>query len=381
MNAFCRHGYLTTKPMVTPSSSSAMLARTALAVVLMVTLLAGCASKDPPAVEDAMLVDGGDGGTTPLAVDGNAPTWQVGQWWDHKWFFGSTATDPFTVKTIVAEDKGPSWVVATDNGLTSAIHAAFVFPTLGDFPKGEVTATVGDYQWPWYQFPLSDNQTFHSEVATRDGSGGVYSMPLVTTVRLAKGIVTAAGVVDGFDLEARTAGSDGIPAGRLFAQYDYVPAVGWMSRATFYDVLQAEETPQFILEMSATGRDYSGPFFESTSDVLSTHTNVFIPTAPAPPNPTSGFTMTAAHTHFFGFAFDFAAGGAHSTEIVAPDGRHWESSMVSDGGSMTLSPASTGLIFVPAAVGDWHVTTVGAGAFVAGGGIQAYGVTQREGQV
>ncbi|MHB1260495.1 MAG: hypothetical protein ACYC2H_02140 [Thermoplasmatota archaeon] len=360
-----------------------MPSRTILAVILMAALLAGCASpQDPPTAGPTTAPDG-NGPAAVAAANGTAPVWTIGQWWDHKWFLGSTATEAFTVKTIVAEDKGESWVVATDNNVTSAIHAAFLFPTLGDFPKGEVTAVVGDFRWPWYQFPLSDNLTWTSEVSTRDGSGGVYSLPLVSSAKLAKGIVTAAGVVDGFDVEARTAGSDGIPAGRLFARYDYVPTIGWMSHATFYDVLseEGEAVPQFILELSDSGAGYTGPFFESTSDVLSTHFNLFVPTSPTPPSPTSSFPMTAAHTHLFGFLFSFAAAGAHDSELVAPDGRHWGSSAVSDGNSVFLTPTSSGLIFVPAAPGDWHVFTAGAGAFAAGGGIQAYGVTQREGQV
>lgn len=361
-------------------SSSGMPVRTPLAVALVAVALSGC-SGGPPEVAGPLTAAPAGLEATPDLVNGSAPQWKVGQWWDHKWFLGSTATEAFTVKTIVAQDKGSAFVVATDNNLTSAIHAAFLFPTLGDFPKGEVTATVGDFRWPWYQFPLSDNLTWTSELQTRDGAGGVYALPLVSTARLNRSIVSAAGVVGGYDIEARTAGSDGIPAGRLFARYDYVPAVGWMSYATFYDVQSEEEASQFILELSATGTGYSGPYFESTSDVLSTHFNQFAPTQPTPPNPTSSFTMTSAYTHFFGFVFSFAAAGAASTEIVAPDGRHWDSASISDGGAFSLSPFPTDLIFVPAVAGEWRVTTTGAGAFVAGGGVQAYGVTQREGRL
>lgn len=361
-------------------SSKRMPSRTALAALLVAAVLSGCASQDPPA-SDPVAAPGKDAPATVAAANGTAPAWKVGQWWDHKWFLGSTATEAFTVKTIVAEDKGASWVVATDDNVTSAIHAAFLFPTLGDFPKGEVTAVVDEFRWPWYQFPLSDNLTWRSEVSTRDGSGGVYSLPLVSTATLATGIVTAAGVADGFAIEARTAGSDAVPAGRLFARYDYVAAIGWMSQATFYDVLSEEETPQFILELSDSGTGYTGPFFESTSDVLSTHVNLFVPTSPTPPNPASSFTMTADHTHFFGFMFNFAAAGAHGTELVAPDGRHWDTVYAADASGGAVNPLDPGLIFVPAAAGDWHVTTAGAGAFAAGGGIVAFGVTQREGQV
>lgn len=366
--------------MPVPQPRRAMSVRLLSILALLGVVLSGCASKDATPA-DPMAADPSDLATTPAALDGSAPEWKVGQWWDHKWFLGSTASDAFTVKTIVAEDKGGAWAVTTDDSLTSAIHAAFLFPTLGDFPKGEVTATVGDFRWPWYQFPLSDNQTWRSELSTRDGAGGVYSLPLVSTVKVAKGIVTASGVVDGFDIEARTAGSDGIPAGRLFARYDYVPAVGWMSRATFYDVQSEEEASQFILELSASGQGYSGPYFESTGEVLSTHFNFLVPTAPTAPNPTSTFMMTEAHTHFFGFMFNFAAGGAHGTELVAPDGRHWDTVYAADPNGGAVNPFDPGLIFEPATAGEWRVVTAGAAAFAAGGGIQAYGITQREGQL
>lgn len=362
-----------------------MLARPVLLLTMIgVVALAGCASEQPPAAADdpaAPGIDGaGDGGTTAAGPDGSAPTWTVGQWWDHKWFFGTTASDPFTVKTIVAEDQGPAWLVATDDSLTSAIHGAFLLPTLGTFPKGEVTATVGEFSWPWYEFPLSDGQTWTSAVNTRDGSGGTYALPLVATVTAADEIVTAVGLEAGFDIEVRTAGSDGVPAGRLFARYDYVPAIGWMSRATFYDVTQEDEVSQFILETSAVGTDYSGKYYDTTGDVLSTHFNLLVPTAPSAPNPTSAFVVTEGHTQVLAFAFNFAAAGSHTTQIVAPDGQHWESLMAADADGNVLHAMDTagGMLFVPAVTGEWRVNTVGAGAFVAGGGIQAYGITQRE---
>jgi hypothetical protein len=360
-----------------------MLPRIALATALLAVALAGCSS-DETLGTDATVPTGPDGLAAPAAADGSAPVWKVGQWWDHKWFFGSTATEPFTVKTIVAEDRGVGWFVATDESLTSAFHAAFIFPTLGEFPKGHVTATAGDHQWPWYQFPLADNQTWRTEVRTRDDSGGTYGFPLEVSVRAAPGIVTAIGVEDGFALEARTVGGDGIPAGRLFARYDYVPALGWMSQCTFYDVLAEEdEVPQFILETSATGTGYSGPYFDTAGDVLSTHFNLIVPMAPAPPNPSSSFTVTAEHTHVMAFLFDFAAAGAHSTALAAPDGRHWQSFSTGDpdGNPIVSSRSEESLVFVPAAPGDWHVATVGAGAFVAGGGLLAYGITQRQAQL
>lgn len=357
-----------------------MIPRTAALLAILATSLAslaGCAS-DPPAADaegDAPTPTGADG--LPATVDGSAPQWEVGQWWDHKWFFGSTASEPFTVKTIVAEDLGSSFLVATDDNLTSAFHAAFLFPTLGAFPKGEVTATVGDYSWPWYHFPLSDNQTWSDEIVSRDGSGtDAYSFPITATVRAVPEIVTTVGTEPGFEIEARS-------EGKLFARYDYVPAIGWMSRATFYDILADEETPQFILETSQVGTGYRGPYFDSTGDVLSTHFNLLVPTAPAPPNPTSSFPVTEAHTQVLAFMFSFAAAGAHDTELVAPDGRHWTSSQASDqdgNGLHSIGPVD-GLVFAPAVAGDWRVVTAGAGVFVAGGGLQAYGITQRAGQL
>ncbi|HUR26351.1 MAG TPA: hypothetical protein VM327_10105 [Candidatus Thermoplasmatota archaeon] len=360
-----------------------MLVRTALAVSLLALGLAGCSS-DPPAADDGTPTpaDGSGSGPGPgagdgAAVDGSAPQWTVGQWWDHKWFFGTTASEPFTVKTIVAEDLGPSFLVATDDNLTSALHGAFLFPTLGVFPKGEVTATVGDSSWPWYHFPLSDNQTWTDTIVSRDGSGTASSgFSITATVHAAAEIVTTVGTKPGFEVEARS-------AGKLFARYDYVPAIGWFSRATFYDVAATEETPQFILETSQVGQDYRGPYFDSVGDVLSTHFNLLVPTAPSPPNPTSTFAVTESHTQVLAVMFSFAAAGAHTTELVAPDGRHWTSFQASDqdGGNLDSIGPAGGLVFVPAVAGDWRVVTAGAGAFVAGGGLQAYGITQRAGQL
>ena len=354
-----------------------MLSRTFLALALVASLFAGCSDAPSSPQADPALEPFDDPGGPASVLDGSAPEWTVGQWWDHKWFFGTTASDPFTVKTIVAEDLGSSFLLATDDNLTSAFHGAFLFPTLGTFPKGEVTATSGDFTWPWYHFPLSDNQTWSDRIVSRDGSGTASTeFPLTATVRAVPEIVTTVGPEPGFEVEAR---SDG----KLFARYDYVPAIGWFSRATFYDLAAEEETAQFILETSAVGADYSGVYYDSVGDVLSTHFNLIVPTAPAPPNPTSTFAVTESHTQVLAFIFSFAAAGAHNTELVAPDGRTWMSFQASDqdGGSLDSIGPVDGLVFAPAVAGEWRVMTVGAGAFVAGGGLQAYGITQREGQL
>lgn len=343
----------------------------AVAMLLLAMLLSGCAGGDAPAgAPPAPTADGLPG--ERLAHNGSAPSWTVGQWWDHKWFFGTTASEPFTVKTVVAEGRGASVLVATDDPLTSALHGAFIFPTLGEFTMDPLVGSVGDHRWPWYHFPLTDGQGWTDTLSTRDGNGGIYEIPVSAVVTANPAIITAIGEQPGFDIEMRS-------EGRLFATYDYVPAVGWMSRATFYDLAAEGEVTQFILEMSAMGSTYSGPYYDTTGDVLSTHFNLFVPTAPAAPNPQSSFMVTEAHTQVLAFPYSFAAAGTHTTGIVAPDGRHWESTYTADHAGTVLHSLGPvdGMVFEPAATGEWRVLTAGAGAFAAGGGVLAYGTTQQ----
>src|SRR5688572_6633798 len=117
--------------MVDSRSDARMLARLAAAAGLLAVALAGCSGA--PAARD-LLDDGAglpEGSALDAAPTATAPTWSVGQYWDHRWYFGPQDTTGFVVKAIVVENGSTGYRLATDEAVDAASHASFYFHDQG----------------------------------------------------------------------------------------------------------------------------------------------------------------------------------------------------------------------------------------------------------
>jgi hypothetical protein len=318
--------------------------------------LAGCLHKADTATPPAPVA--GKGGASVLAMNATpAPMWSVGQSWSHKWtLVGDNLT--FLVRTVVAEQADGGLTLATDNQTIAAFHGAFIFPTLGHFTPGLVQ-TAGTTRFPWYHFPLSENATWTESAVTFDGTKDAKVDVQGRVVGAKHGHSTV------YSVEMAT-------KDHLVATYDYDTATQWFNEARFYD---NEGTLQFIVEMQETGRGFKGRLYDDSGALLLTQEDYVIPPAGiVQPNPTKDFTMAADQNRLLVFLVSFAAGGAHDSELVAPDGtRHGAQAM--DAVAFPLYNDSN-LYLLPGQAGTWHVTTVGAGV-AAGGFVQAYGLHER----
>lgn len=344
-----------------------------LLAAVLVAALAGCSGK--PADAGLATGAGGGGGGPASMADGAhaeqaAPAWQVGQWWDHHWFFGPQDTTGFSVKAIVVENGSAGRLLATDDLDTAAQHAAFYFHDQGTMgPDWVVRDDGGAFQFPWYSFPLHDGKTWRGHEENLGFDLETLSQDLTFTATALNGTPGA------FAIEARNGNG-------LRALYDYQPSIGWFSEYRAYGEGVTDPADYNVRMVDeGHGKGWTGTYFTATADFLLNTVTAVAPTAPTAPPPPASFTVTEAYTHVMAIPFAFAAAGGSTAELAAPDGRHWEAYQVTDASGNVLQGMQPGLVFDAAAPGEWRFATAGAGAFVAGGGCLAWGVTVSEGKL
>jgi hypothetical protein len=347
-----------------------MAARTLLPLALLATLaLAGCSGNSPAASSNPAPGSDGPPGAATSASDaaGAEPHWAKGQTWTHDYTIGTNTV--FSVKSIVV-DNATGYRLAADEKEDAVNHAAFFFHDLGQMDKDWIVHQ-GGYQFPWYNFPLTDGKTWTAHEENLDGNLQPVSRDLTAKATF---VPALGGVPAHYAIQQRT--SDG----NLRADYDYRSDLGWFSAMTLYDPTVPGDVPQVTVKTSATGHDYKGDYLEAQADFV---LNYFSFTAPLSgqvvPQPEASFPITADDTDVMFISFAFAAVGASHTELVAPDGQHWESSAVADQDGNNVVGNGGLQVIVPAVAGDWRVVSGGASPFAAGGGVFAWGVQVTKG--
>lgn len=338
------------------------MARRPHVLILSVLLLAGCAGD--PGTPDADPETPGVQGEPAPAFTVTSPGWEVGEWWQHHWVFAGQGGPDFTVKTILAENASGTYTFGTDLEATAAQHGAFFFMDLGTLsPDG--TMTAGDYTFPWMQFPLTDNKTWKAQETNVGSAFDPVTRSLDFTARQ-----MGTGADAHFVIEGRQDGD-------LYVRYDYQPDLHWFSEFTTFTVdANGTETPVYTITNEGHGVGYAGTVFHATGNLLVNEQPLMHPGSTAPPADTVTFDLAADHTHVFAILFSFAAAGGHNTQLLAPDGQHWEAIGAGDADGNPVSPpvVTSGLqLLEPAQAGTWRVNFGGAGV-VAGGGCFLWGV-------
>lgn len=345
-----------------------MLARALVALTLLAVALSGCSDKEPAPVEALQPVAPGVTADVDGILSAAAPVWSVGESWDHHWYFGPQDTTGFTVKSIVVSNGTEGYRLATDSAHNAMSHAAFYFHDLGLMsPDWSIGDFGGAFQFPWYDFPLTDGKTWSMREENIDFDLQPLSQDLTMTARAINGTPGA------FAIEARSAEG-------LRAAWDYQPDLGWFSEYKAFDPTNPDPAA-FNVRMvnEAHGKGWTGTYYTATADALLNTFHHTVPTAPSAPPAPQSFVVTADHTHVMALVFAFAAGGAQAAELIAPDGQHWETYVVADPEGNALSAGGPGQWAVPAVPGEWRFAAAGAGAFVAGVGGYAWGITLAEG--
>jgi len=121
------------------------------------------------------------------------------------------------------------------------------------------------------------------------------------------------------------------------------------------------------------GDAYTGTVY---SDDPTVHVELGMGGSPVAVGPEShaSFTVSEEATHVAGFAWSYAATGAHQTVLVSPDQQTHRWSAVAPPFSFD---GSNGGLVEEAVPGEWNLATAGAGQFTGGGATIAETVETR----
>jgi hypothetical protein len=169
------------------------------------SLLAGC-SDDPAASSGAPASSsphGGHDASTHLL----APAWTLGDWWT---WTSPQIDGPYT--SVLAEDQGTDWLMASDHPDIAWFDARFDIASLGAVRKSDLAGSQGSTRVEFFQFPLNEGRAW---TTTWDG--------LTMAIKVL-------GVADGVaSLEATR------PDGTLYARYTYRDSHGYFGDIAYYD--------------------------------------------------------------------------------------------------------------------------------------------------
>ena len=348
---------------------------------LLAAMLAGCTGGAAgPEAEDTAALPVAASAADLAKLDANSsletPTpWALGDWFGVHVFVGMDDQEGTHYNTMVVEDAGDSWVLATDDAAAAKEEAVFDFPIMGAFRKADLGTSGLGGRWDLLKFPLTDKAQWSSSVAM-DPMDPSSTLKLEFEATFNPSIKTADGHQPGYDIVAVD------DAARQVLAFDYVPSVKWFTRFLIYDTATEDPLDYFISARSmGTGEGWTGTYYRDTATSLVQSFDIVgvDPGNPSQPYtqaaPYSGFTVSEQATYLFGFVFSFSFGGAHEVVLVGPDSQPRE--FRSYNGAVAGEDADA-FIDEPAIPGQGHLATGGAGV-VAGGGAFLWEITETSG--
>jgi hypothetical protein len=334
-----------------------------LAAVVLVAALAGCVeSTGLGATATPMATDGRSAPPEgPLGPDSqvNAPVWQVGQWFNHHVFFGSDDLEGDHLSTVVVDDSGAGYRLATDDLTLSKEHAVLNLPILGNVQKDSLALDGLEVVWDYYEFPLRAGKTWGRSVGLPgdplSGPGPSYDATFTASFNAT---INAAGeVLPGFQIEATTTD------GTKLLTIDYVPSTGWYAHFTLFEPRTDDPDDYMFHVMSmGTGLNWTGTYYEQEPrQVLELlHIIAADPAGPiAQVQPLDTFTVEESATYVFGVLLCGAVTGATQLAILEPQGTAYRCEATAPA---PLAGADDFRWFDQAAApGDWTAAIAGAG--------------------
>lgn len=348
-------------------SPNALLSVLALAAMV----LSGCTDGGTPDTADAgnTTTSTGDGMMAPgLTKDSvvDAPVWSVGDYFGHHLFFGGDGDSTGThIQTMVVEDQGGSWFLATDTELAAKWEAAWDFPMLGSFSKKDLSSTAFGSEWNIYQFPMRDGMTWTASFnplfeGERD---------LTMTATFADRIETPQGFKQGFLIEGRN------EAGELELKTDYIPDIRWYSDLIYYEMF-TEDPDDFVIHVRAMGQgqDMETPYLIASAQEKVSVNTYFAPAnsdgsvnaGGANPPVSEAVTISEDADELYGLVFLLSVAGESQADLTDPDASEYYQYQAT---STAMDDAKQVFEFVelkdPVA-GEWNFLWAGAGLVAVG---------------
>lgn len=354
-----------------------------LSVLLFFVLAAFAGCTEPPA---GTLASGEDTNApaTHLVKDGRdlrydleetdvieKPEWKVGDWFGHHVMLEDGPTDGFHINTVVVDDKGDSWLLATDDKQMAKFEAVIDIPIIGPLKKKDLSGTGFGAPWEPYVFPLKHGATWTKEVEVGDPFSGSEMVKVTFEATYNAAISTTEGDRPGFDIVGKT------PEGIVALAYDFVPDIQWYAHFYSYKIDTQDPTDYGFHVMSmGRGTAWTGEYYIDTAQVfLSGDYGVVPPAAYADPKPYLAGTVGDEAHYVYGFVYAAAWLGVQETIVVDPDNNRYEFQAVGTDPEEENAAVSFGEIDVAAKPGEWKVIAPGAGG-AAVWGISMWHITE-----
>ena len=333
----------------------------------------GCPDPCPDAFRSA---DGRDLRTELRANDTlEAPVWAVGDHFGQHIFDGDGDPNGYHIDSMVIEETGSAWVLATNSEDLARRHAFWDYPFLGAVQKSDLATTGYDVDWDFlFEFPLTEGKTWQREIELPHSSFFWTERYTVDfTVGYEARVDTFEGVYPGFEITGVTG------TGETLFSYYYVPQIRWYDQFYWYD-LETDDPSDYRLKAISmgTGTNWTGEYY--VAETVGEHFtfNFFCPFLTdefcQPKYSVDSFTLQSADNHLFGLVVA-AAWGGHSRVLVTPpegDPRAYEhtNDEVPDmeSGEPEDIDAVTNIAWYdePAIPGEWRFANSGGGVFWGG---------------
>ncbi|MBW3581708.1 MAG: hypothetical protein KY455_01295 [Euryarchaeota archaeon] len=311
-----------------------------------------------------------------------APTWEVGDVFEQHIYYGNADQNGEHIVTMVVDDGGDCYTVATTSQNAAKFEVVFDLPILGCIEKEHLQTSAFDTDWDWmYDFPLTDGKTWDGKLdfLFNWNDNGILNYEFTLTAAYASKIDTEKGDFPGFVITGVTA------EGEELLRYNYVPAVGWFSHFWIYD-LTTDVSEDVIFHAMSMGRSsgYVGPYYvdESVGGVeaelfptgfifqAAFQQNVVTPTPPV-----RQFTVPEDATYLKGVIVPVACGGQSHVSLIDPANKktdyshaHDDPAYCRDAGGFDPALYTINFYDEPAVPGEWKITVAPAAFF---GGVVA----------
>ncbi len=320
----------------------------ALACVLLVGSLAGCAD-DPPEPEPVPQEVEGPGAQAGLTAEDAAlaPSWSVGDWFGHHIYFGATDTEGSHINTVVVANAG-SYTMLPDDAEVAKWEAAWDFPMLGAIGTSDLGTTAFGSEWSIYKFPMRDGDTWTASVDPL--FNGARELSITATFNPA--ISTPYGSFPGFDLVGVNA------TGEIELVTDFVPEIGWYSRLLYLDT-STPEPEDFVFNIRSMGRGANWNGTVHTAEARSV-VQEFALSQPGDPTTYANavhhatFTMSEEASELYGVVFALSATGRTAIDLFDPAQAHHQYEVQEADANPDNANAVFEFVELPAVPGNWE---------------------------
>lgn len=313
-------------------------------LLLVASVLAGCLGEENPLPDDPVTEVSDDcSGRNVDCIPANAasrdgrdlrfdltvedelpaPKWEIGDVFEVHFYFGKDDSEGSHIQTVVVEDTGSAWVVATTDQEAAKDEATWDFPVMGPISKADLDTSSFGTTWDWmYDFPLSEGKSWTGQVEFLNfNTFGFETHQVTFTAAFDERIDTPHGAYPGFKIEGLT------NAGKLL-DYNYVPYIQWFSHLWFYDLTTEEEEDFFFHAMSmGVSANFTGEYYLDRGKLVWDSGFTYVPimalNGEAPyvsGPPAESFTVGEGATYLRGIAGAFVATGVSQLRVVDSEG-------------------------------------------------------------